>query len=73
MLAASILHGAFNGIAGVFSLVIIGGNVLVALPVGLLMALTLTVLAVVVWRLPVPDAAAGASLGQPGVVATATE
>ena len=73
VLAPAILHGAFNGVVGLFALLIIGGHPLVAQPVGLLMALTLTVLAVVVWRLPVPDPAGGSSLDRPGVVATATE
>ena len=55
VLAPAMLHGAANGSLGVFSLVITGGNVLVALPVGLLLALTLTIVAAVAWRLPVLD------------------
>jgi len=74
VLAPSILHGAFNGVAGLFALLIIGGNALVALPVGLLMALTLTILAVIVWRLPVPDAPLDASSLDPaGLATTAAE
>lgn len=55
VLAPAMLHGAANGSLGVFSLVITGGNVLVALPVGLLLALMLTIVAAVAWRLPVLD------------------
>jgi hypothetical protein len=36
----------------VFTLVIVGGNVLITLPVGLLMALILTLVAMAVWRIP---------------------
>ena len=53
VLAPAMLHGAFNGVVGVFTLLIIGGNVLVRFPVGLLMSLTLAGIAVLVWRLPV--------------------
>lgn len=53
VLAAAFLHGAYNGTIGLFALTILGGSVLVALPMGLLMALVLTVVAIVVWRLPV--------------------
>jgi membrane protease YdiL (CAAX protease family) len=52
VLAAAFLHGAYNGTIGFFALTIIGGSVIVALPMGLLMALVLTVVAVVAWRLP---------------------
>lgn len=52
VLAPSLLHGAFNGVVGLFAILVVGGSQLVNLPVGLLMALTLTVLALVVWRLP---------------------
>lgn len=52
VLAPAMLHGAFNGVSGVFILLIIGGNVLIALPVGLVMAFVLTLLALGVWRLP---------------------
>ncbi|MCC6497284.1 MAG: CPBP family intramembrane metalloprotease [Propionibacteriaceae bacterium] len=52
VLAPAFLHGAYNGTIGFFALSIIGGSLFVALPMGLLMALVLTVVAVVVWRLP---------------------
>lgn len=52
VLAAAFLHGAYNGTIGFFGLTIIGGSLFVALPMGLLMALVLSVVAVVVWRLP---------------------
>ena len=61
------LHGACNGVLGLFTLIIVGGNVLISLPVGLLMALILTLVALVVWRIPVhpaprSDASAGTGL-----------
>jgi len=52
VLAPAMLHGACNGVLGVFTLIIVGGNVLISLPVGLLMALTLTLVALAVWRIP---------------------
>lgn len=71
VLAPAMLHGAFNGVLGVFTLIIVGGNVLISLPVGLLMALILMVVAVVVWRIPIhptapSDASAGAGLHSKG-------
>lgn len=54
VIAPAMLHGAFNGVVGVFAYLIIGGNVLIRLPVGLLMSLTIAIVAVVVWHLPVP-------------------
>lgn len=59
ILAPSFLHGAFNGTMGFFWLTIIGGSLFVALPLGLLMSLLLTAVAVVVWQLPgraIPEA-----------------
>ena len=53
VLAPAMLHGACNGVFGVFTLIIVGGSVLVSLPVGLLMGLILTVVALLVWRVPV--------------------
>ncbi len=50
VVAPAILHGAYNGTIGVFALVLTGSNLLVALPMGILMALVLTVLALVAWR-----------------------
>lgn len=52
VLAPSFLHGAYNGVIGLFTLLIIGGGLFIALPMGLLMAAVLALLAVVVWRLP---------------------
>jgi membrane protease YdiL (CAAX protease family) len=52
VLAPAFLHGAYNGTIGFFALTIIGGSLFVALPMGVLMALVLSVVAVVVWRLP---------------------
>ncbi len=60
VLAPAMLHGAFNGVLGVFVFLIVGGSRLINLPVGLLMALTLTLIALVVWRLPVRREATGA-------------
>ncbi|MCW5953652.1 MAG: CPBP family intramembrane metalloprotease [Propionibacteriaceae bacterium] len=64
VLAPAMLHGAFNGASGVFVLLLIGGNVLIALPVGLMMAFVLGLLALGVWRLPTgrqPRQVAGAA------------
>jgi membrane protease YdiL (CAAX protease family) len=52
VLAAAFLHGAYNGTIGFFTFTIIGGSLVVALPMGLLMAVVLTAIALVVWRLP---------------------
>ncbi|HSK32603.1 MAG TPA: CPBP family intramembrane glutamic endopeptidase [Propionicimonas sp.] len=52
VLAPAFLHGAYNGTIGVFALTIIGGSLFVSLPMGLLMALVLTIVAIVVWHLP---------------------
>ncbi len=52
VLAPAMLHGAANGALGVFTFLISGGNVLVALPVGLLLAVTMAIVAVAAWRLP---------------------
>ena len=52
VLAPALLHGAFNGTAGLFTVLVAGGDVLVALPVGLLMALVLAGAALVEARLP---------------------
>jgi len=57
VLAPAFLHGAFNGTVGFFALILIDTNPLVALPVGLLLAVALAVLAAVVWRLPTRSAA----------------
>ncbi|MBN9107008.1 MAG: CPBP family intramembrane metalloprotease [Propionibacteriaceae bacterium] len=52
VLAPAMLHGAANGALGVFTLTIAGGSVLVALPVGLLLAVTMAIVALVAWHLP---------------------
>lgn len=52
VLAPAMLHGAANGALGVFALIIAGGSVLVALPVGLLLAVTMLIVALVAWHLP---------------------
>ncbi len=52
VLAPSFLHGAYNGVIGLFSFLVIGGSLFVALPMGLLVAVVLAALALVVWRLP---------------------
>ncbi|MFZ0530973.1 MAG: CPBP family intramembrane glutamic endopeptidase [Propionicimonas sp.] len=52
VLAPAILHGAYNGVIGLFAYLVIGGHVLIAVPMGVLMALALAVLAAIVWRLP---------------------
>ncbi len=69
VIAPAFLHGAYNGTIGFFALTILGGSVIVALPMGLLMALVLTVVAIVAWRLPV----APAKLEEPVIVSTAPE
>jgi CAAX amino terminal protease family. len=52
VLAPAMLHGAYNGTIGIFVLLVIGGNLFVALPMGALMAALLAVLAIIVWLLP---------------------
>lgn len=49
VLAPAFLHGAYNGTIGVFTFLILGGNVLVSVPMGVLMVLVLSVLAAGVW------------------------
>lgn len=50
--APAVLHGAFNGFAGMFGLILVGSNALVALPVGLLAGAALTIAALVLWCVP---------------------
>ncbi len=59
VLAPAILHGAGNGVLGVFAFLVAGGHILVALPVGLVLAVVMTVVAALAWRLrrPVPGLA----------------
>ena len=52
VLASAFLHGAYNGTMGFFAFTIIGGSVFVSLPMGLLMAPVLAVIALAIWRLP---------------------
>jgi len=52
VLAPAMLHGAFNGTIGVFALLIIGGNLFIALPMGWLLVLVLTIVAIIAWRIP---------------------
>lgn len=49
---AAVIHGAFNGFAGMFALLIADADVLVAVPVGLWGAAALSVVAVLVWIVP---------------------
>ena len=58
MLAPAMLHGAYNGTIGIFALLIVGGNLFVALPMGWLVAAVLTVLAIIAWRFPPTQAPA---------------
>lgn len=52
VLAPAILHGAYNGTIGMFVILIVGGNLFIALPMGWLMVAVLTVLAIIAWRFP---------------------
>ena len=61
VLAAAFLHGAYNGTIGFFALLLIGGHLFVALPMGVLMPLVLSVVAAVAWRLPARRGAARAN------------
>lgn len=49
VIAPAIIHGAFNGSAGFFLFLVASGNRLVTAPVGLLGALTMTVVALIAW------------------------
>jgi membrane protease YdiL (CAAX protease family) len=51
VLAAAALHGAFNGMAGVLTLLTIGRSPLLGVPTGLVGALGIAVVALPVWRL----------------------
>ena len=54
VLAPSFLHGAYNGTIGLFVLLVAGGNVLIALPMGLLIVPVLALVAGALgfWRRP---------------------
>lgn len=66
VLAPAMLHGAGNGVLGMFAFLIAGGHVLIALPVGLLLALVMAIVALIAWRLPTP-ARASNRLPRPAV------
>lgn len=51
LLAPAILHGAFNGFAGVFTVLLVDANPLVAAPAGLIGAGSLAVVAALFWLL----------------------
>lgn len=50
LLAPAMLHGAFNAYGGVFLILLVGRNPLVSLPIGLLGAAGLALVALVFWR-----------------------
>lgn len=52
VLAPAVIHGAFNGSAGVLTLLVADRNPLLAVPVGLASAVALSVIALVMWRIP---------------------
>jgi membrane protease YdiL (CAAX protease family) len=51
LLAPAILHGAFNGVAGLFAVLLVDANPLVAAPAGLIGAGALAVVAALFWLL----------------------
>lgn len=63
ILAPAVLHGAINGVAGIFTILLAGGTPLVNPPAGLAMALVVAVVAVVLPRLA-PARGSGAAGGQ---------
>lgn len=54
---AAIVHGAFNGAAGFFTLLVSGSSVLVGVPLGIASAAALSVAAALIWRLVPPGPA----------------
>ncbi len=60
VIAPAMVHGAFNGVAGLFLLLAHGAERLAAVPVGVYGVVALALAAVVLWRVPTrrPDAAA---------------
>lgn len=52
IMAPAVLHGSFNAGIGIFALLIIGGNLFIALPMGWLLVLVLTIVAIIAWRFP---------------------
>ena len=62
LLAPAILHGAFNGVAGLFAVLLVDANPLVAAPTGLIGAGSVAVVAALFWLLTrrvVPSPGAG--------------
>lgn len=51
VLAPSVLHGTFNALLGIFALLVVGGHPAIALPAGLVLSVTLTVVALALPRL----------------------
>jgi len=51
LLAPAILHGAFNGVAGLFAVLLVDANPLVAAPAGLIGAAAIAVVAALFWLL----------------------
>ncbi|HEY3339274.1 MAG TPA: CPBP family intramembrane glutamic endopeptidase [Propionicimonas sp.] len=51
LLAPAILHGAFNGVAGLFAVLLVDANPLIAAPVGLIGAGAIAVIAALFWLL----------------------
>jgi membrane protease YdiL (CAAX protease family) len=71
VLAPAIIHGAFNGSAGFFVMLLASGNRVLTAPVGVLGAVTIAIVAAVAWaltngRLFVPRSAADAAVDAAG-------
>lgn len=49
---AAVVHGAFNGFAGIYALLVAGGDVLLAVPVGVFGAVALAIVAAILWLVP---------------------
>lgn len=52
VVAPAVVHGAFNGFASVFVLLLVGADRLIALPVGVLAGVALSLVALVLWLVP---------------------
>lgn len=52
VVAPAVVHGAFNGFAGIYLLVLVGSDRLVSLPVGVLSGVVLSVVAALLWLAP---------------------
>lgn len=52
VVASAVVHGAFNGFAGIYILILVGADRLIALPVGVLGGVTLSVVAAALWLVP---------------------